>query len=948
MKVILGMLSFLLFITISLTAQETWSFLNNSSIGADKFLKKFPYANGKGVTLFILDSGVDVATPGLEFLPDSNAKVIDVCDFTGEGDVYLEQAERGEDNKEFYLQAPGGLRLFGYNKLAEQAVDSIYYIGTLNEKDFVNNQVSDINANGKTDDHFGIILFRNEDNEWLSYIDLDADGNLDDESAIPDYSVNQKPLKFRGYIKEYDYLPLNFAFKIYPDEHKVNFHYDASGHGTHVAGIAAGYRINGQKTLNGIAPGAKIISLKIGNNRYSGASTTTGAMRNAFEYIADYSSSHDDAIVINMSYGVGSEREGQSDIEYYINDILAENKNIVLCVSAGNKGPGLSTVGLPAASFAAITVGALNVADNARDVYGGNIAEDKIYDFSSRGGEVAKPDVVAPGAASSTVPPFSSAENKRGTSMASPQAAGAVALLFSAARHDFPDQAIPEYKIKKALINSANPLKNYTYLDQGNGIIDLDEAYEFLKEYLQKKEIINGYEVSTVSPFFESGYGPAIFWRYGTYFPTKEEKQTVFINPVFNSDATADQKNKFYKAVSLSSSADWLKIVQENSYFKGTAPAEFKIYFDEEKLKNPGLYSAKIKAYEKTGLFGSNTNDKIEFQVWASVVIPHDANLFKDDILRIDNIKLEPGDLKREFVLISPTHTALSIETRQSNTNYAAVRTYVFNPTGREVEPDVFLNYKTTDKAIKNITSPDLITGIWEVVFYAPFNNSKTSIFSGTLSLSKLDVYEKSISNFFIQNGDTPVSSFTALNNSKNAAKVQISGGIKGVQRKIDIADNSGSYEHNFYVGDLYKSVEFNLELSEDIFNKLTDFTINIKNIQGKIVKTTALAYKSKKVIFSPSQSGNYILELIPAFALEEITWDGTLSESFLYFNQNFIKRQNEIFYPNIEKHIYFSLTDQLKVAPNGYHLFGELFIDSLEQNFIRVEVPIEIMTGLR
>ena len=99
---------------------------------------------------------------------------------------------------------------------------------------------------------------------------------------------------------------------------------------------------------------------------------------------------------------------------------------MVLCLSGGNKGPGLSTIGLPAAARLAITVGAMNDAANARDIYSGNIDKDKIYNFSSRGGEVAKPDLIAPGAASSTVPAFTSSENKRGTSMASPQAAGAV------------------------------------------------------------------------------------------------------------------------------------------------------------------------------------------------------------------------------------------------------------------------------------------------------------------------------------------------------------------------------------------------------------------------------------------------------------------------------------------------------------------------------------------
>jgi len=79
------------------------------------------------------------------------------------------------------------------------------------------------------------------------------------------------------------------------------------------------------------------------------------------------------------------------------------------------------------------------------------------------------------------------------------------------------------------------------------------------------------------------------------------------------------------------------------------------------------------------------------------------------------------------------------------------------------------------------------VPGIWEVVFYAPFTNSENSLFDYEFTVSELNVFESVISNFSVENGKAPSASFTAVNNSDHAAKINMAGSVKGIQRTINV-----------------------------------------------------------------------------------------------------------------------------------------------------------------
>ncbi len=926
-----------------------WDFLDTRRIGAAGFIKNNPAYNGKQVVIIILDTGVDMGIPGLTKNPDGSVKVIDVQDFSGEGDLYLEKATHGQERSEHYLENSLGYKLFGYKQLQHTAVDSIYLIGFLEENQFKNSIMPDINNNGRENDRFGIAVFESSSG-WLAYIDLDGDGNLSDEEAMRNYKENQQYFQFRGRDPEYDRNLANFGLNIFPDEYRVNFHFDGDGHGTHVAGIAAGYKINGQEGLNGIAPGARIISLKIGDGRLAGGATTSGSMLEAYEYGIEFAKKHDGPVVFNMSFGVGSEIEGQSVMEIRLDEFLRENNELVVCVSAGNSGPGISSIGLPSSAREVIAVGALLPKQLASDLYGADLDEDKIFNFSSRGGEIDKPDVIAPGAASSTIPPFSTREIKGGTSMASPQGAGAVALIMSAAVQQDTPLPIVGKLIKKALKNGADPLPDYLPLDQGGGVINIPKAFELYKKYIDDydKETVIRYDINTTSPVYRSENGRTAYWRFGDYAPDATDKQRFYIDPVFPPELNADQRYNFYRAFNLKTSEPWIKIHKGSTYIKGSKAAEVDVYFDRDQIDEPGIYNGKVIAYRKDGIFSVNSAENNEFELLCTIIKPVQFSIENNFRWSSGTYKIEPGDLQRIFFEIPLKASSATIEIEQSDSKFADLNVYLFDPAGHKKGNTLRFRSESREKTILRLDKHELETGTWELVLYSDFRNTKTSHAIAGIQFCGLEADPDEITSVKILNGYDPSGSVEIINQYSEPVDARLSGKIHGIRRNRIIREYSDKYEYAFKVNDQFEKVEFEIKLEPETFNLFTDFAINIRDYSDKILKSDGLNTRKDKITFTPPASGSYILELIPAFATHEPEkWTAELTETFHFFKKLPVSGSRYKFYPKIERTVSFEINGTLPVAPEGFYLYGEIWIDSIDVNRYRMVVPVKLDSGL-
>lgn len=115
---------------------------------------------------------------------------------------------------------------------------------------------------------------------------------------------------------------------------------DTNGHGTEVAGIIAA---DGQ--LKGISPKAKLLAYRV--------SATGESVSSDFIVKAIHRAIEDKVDIINISLGVNKTNDS-------IDKAVAEaiRNGIVVVAAAGNNGPGIHTIGSPARSTNAITVGA--------------------------------------------------------------------------------------------------------------------------------------------------------------------------------------------------------------------------------------------------------------------------------------------------------------------------------------------------------------------------------------------------------------------------------------------------------------------------------------------------------------------------------------------------------------------------------------------------------------
>jgi len=801
-----------------------------TSTGVDQFRAKHPTYDGRGVLIGILDTGVDPGVDGLITTSTGAPKIVELRDFSDEGRVALSPVTPSGDG----TVSVGGRKLSGAGRIGRLTSATTWYAGQLAELPLGKAPAADLNGNGTNTDVFPVIVVKAPDG-WVAFLDSNLNGSFEDEMPLHDYrqgretiSLGAKPITLAANFDEAAGVP------------KLDIVFDNGGHGTHVAGIAAGHNLFNVAGFDGVAPGAQLLGLKIANSARGGISVN-GAMQRAMQYAARYAEQRNLPLVLNLSFGVGNELEGQAVIDSIVDAFLVAHPAVVFTISAGNDGPGLSTVGFPGSADLALSIGAVFPGAFARPAQAGTPpALDVLGWWSSRGGELAKPDFVTPGVAFSAVPRWDTGnEIKGGTSMAAPHAAGLAACLISAMLQE--GRRVSAAEVAQALRASAVPFAGATAVDEGAGMPRLDAAYRWLLSGHQGSE----YVVRT------SAGGSGAFRRDGLAGPG-DTVQLFHVRHVAGLRAA-----QFL----LRTSVPWL--AAPALVPAGARETEIPVTYTRSGLGAPGVHVGAVTAWNP-----SDTLAGPLFALPSTIIVPYEL---ASKPLYDERRAIGPARVQRYFLRASQPGGTLAARVTLPDSAEQRATVRLYEPNGQPFRDVEEVQLGRTDPGTGGfvVRAEDLVPGVYELDVIAP-------PLSGVSVTARAEV------------APLLLSDNEASNPGDATAGGRLTRALVGAERRVDVTGRGAPPESlTVRVPDWASRAVIDVRMPREQWGEFTDFGVTEFDSAGQQVGQGAMNYAVGRHGFdiAPAlRDRPVIVELFPAFARDggARPWHATVRVRFL------------------------------------------------------------------
>ncbi|MFF6985820.1 S8 family serine peptidase [Streptomyces sp. NPDC010273] len=828
--------------------------------GAVDFVKKNPKADGRGITIGILDSGVDLGHPALQKTTTGERKIVDWVTST-------DPIADGDQTWRPMVTAVSGPN-FTYGGTSWTAPAGSYEISTFKESYTTGGDAAgDANRDGDTTDSWGVLY---DPAAGTVTVDLNNNQNFGDDTPMKPYKDGYQIGYFGTDNPATDVVERQpFVVQISKDVPMdpyggswvgktadfVNIGVIESEHGTHVAGITAANGLFGGR-MNGEAPGAKIVSSRACT--WTGGCTNVALTEGMIDLVANRG-----VDIVNMSIGGLPALNDGNNARAALYTRLIDTYGVQLVISAGNSGPGANTIGDPGLADKVISVGASISKQTWAANYGSQVATSyQLLPFSSRGPREDggfTPTLVAPGAAINTTQTWlpgspvpeagytlpAGYSMLQGTSMASPQAAGASALLLSAAKQKH--LALTPATLRTALTSTADHIKGVQAYEEGAGLIDIVDAWKSIRdgatshEYTVKAPVDTAIDYALKTP----GFGTGLYDREG--------------------GLKAGAKKTYDITLTRTTGAD--KAVRHELHFENNAGGTFRIVgSDEVKLPLNQPVTVKVQAAPRSSGIKSAIlevddpkTEGLDKQILTTVVVASPVNYTYSTASSVQR-----NSTRSYFLTVPEGAKALEIAMSglkdKSQTRFISIHPYGV-PVEDTGTPYCYNNYLDGNGCKPDVRSyADPQAGVWEIEVEArrtsplldnPYKLDAT-VLGAAFDPETVTVPEAKVG--------TPATASWKVTNNYAALTGTLKGGplgssltarptiTEGVTQTTTVDVPAGATSLNVAIG--------------NVSDAAADLDLTVKNAAGTVVGTSADGDSEEAVSIANPAAGTYTVEV--------------------------------------------------------------------------------------